>query len=103
MKEPVKMEAIALNLDMTAARNEAIGATVHKERKRLFDFIRKRIPNEADAEDILQDVLYQYVANYDLPEPIEKAANWLFRVAINKITDWYRKKKPVLLEKKVTA
>ncbi|HTY36243.1 MAG TPA: RNA polymerase sigma factor [Bacteroidota bacterium] len=69
---------------------QAVGA----ERRRLFDFIRKRVRTEEDAEDILQDVLFQFVASYSVTEPIEKLTAWLFRVARNKIIDWYRKKRP---------
>jgi len=83
---------------MIAEKQQTITETVQKERKRLFDFIRKRVPVEEDAEDIMQDVFYQLSANYDVMEPIEKMASWLFTVAGNKIIDWYRKKKPILLE-----
>ena len=63
------------------------------ERKRLLDFIRRRVRTEEDAEDILQDVFYQLAAGYSVTEPIEKLTSWLFTVARNKIIDWYRKKK----------
>ncbi|MBI3578345.1 MAG: sigma-70 family RNA polymerase sigma factor [Ignavibacteriales bacterium] len=75
-------------------RNASIQETVGKERKRLFDFIRRRVRNEADAEDILQDVLHQLVASYSVTEPIEKLTSWLFTVARNRIIDWYRKRRP---------
>jgi RNA polymerase sigma factor (sigma-70 family) len=78
---------------MTAQQNELIQQTVHKERKRLLDFIRQRVPSEEDAEDILQDVFYQFVNAYRQMEPIEKATSWLFTVARNRITDLFRKKK----------
>ena len=68
--------------------------TMRAERKRLFDFIRKRVRNQADAEDILQDVFYQLVSSYSVTEPIEKLTAWLFTVARNKIIDWYRKRRP---------
>ena len=73
---------------------KAIEQAVRFERKRLFDFIRRRIRNEADAEDILQDVFYQLVTSYSVTEPIEKLTAWLFTVARNKIVDLYRKRKP---------
>jgi len=63
--------------------------------KRLLGFIRQRVNNEADAEDILQDVWYQFTT---AGEPIEQVGSWLFTVARNKITDSYRKKKPALLD-----
>ncbi|MBA3648891.1 MAG: sigma-70 family RNA polymerase sigma factor [Chitinophagales bacterium] len=78
---------------MTATQNKEIQDTVRKERKRLLDFIRQRVKSEEDAEDILQDVFYQFVNTYRMMEPIEKVTAWLFTVARNKITDLYRKKK----------
>ena len=79
---------------MMAARNEALGQTIAKERTRLLSFIKKRVASEADAEDILQDVFYQLA---DTLEPIEQISSWLFRVTRHKIIDWYRKKKPLQL------
>lgn len=70
-----------------------ISQTVHQERGRLFSFIRKRVKSTLDAEDILQDVFYQFVRVSAEVETIEKASAWLFQVARNKITDLYRKKK----------
>lgn len=64
------------------------------ERKRLLDFIRRRVRTDEDAEDILQDVFYQLATGYSVTEPIEKLTSWLFTVARNKIIDWYRKRKP---------
>ncbi len=64
------------------------------QRPRLFDFIRRRVGTDEDAEDILQDVFYQLAANDDVAGPIEQVTSWLFTVARNKIIDWYRKKKP---------
>jgi DNA-directed RNA polymerase specialized sigma24 family protein len=55
-----------------AERNASAEAAVRNERKRLFDFIRRRVRTEEDAEDILQDVFYQLVASYNVTEPIEK-------------------------------
>jgi RNA polymerase sigma factor (sigma-70 family) len=66
-------------------------------RKKLFDFIKRKIANEDDAEDILQDVFYQFW-NALQNGPIEQAGAWLYRVAENKIIDWYRKRKPVSLD-----
>jgi len=90
-------DAIAISIPMSPTRNERIKETVKKERGRLFDFIKRRVANEDDAEDILQDVFYQYIATVDA-DPIEQTASWLFKVAGNKIIDWYRKKKPVRLD-----
>ena len=63
-------------------------------RARLANFIRRRVPNPGEAEDILQEVFYELVAAYRLFHPVEEAGAWLFRVARNRITDFFRKKKP---------
>jgi RNA polymerase sigma factor (sigma-70 family) len=84
-------------------QDQSINETVKKERGRLLDFIRRRVPEETDAEDILQDVFYQLVETYRLMKPIEQVTNWLFTVARNKITDLYRKKKPVPMSKIIPA
>lgn len=78
---------------MTTRQNAEIQETVRKERKRLLDFIRQRVKSDEDAEDILQDVFYQFTNAYRMMEPIEKVTSWLFTVARNRITDLYRKKK----------
>jgi RNA polymerase sigma factor (sigma-70 family) len=96
---PYRMkDALTIYPLMTASQNEKIKETIKKERGRLFDFIRRRVANEADAEDILQDVFYQYLSNLELVDTLERTASWLFTVAGNKIIDWYRKKKPVSLD-----
>lgn len=76
-------------------RQTSLIAAVKTYSKRLMGFIRKQVPNEADAEDILQDVFYQ-LTNYS--QPIEQLTAWLFTVARNKITDRRRKKQPDLFE-----
>ena len=75
-------------------RTGKLEAAVKTERRRLLDFIRRRVRSEADAEDILQDVFYQLAETDSIAEPIEQLTSWLFTVARNKIIDWYRKKKP---------
>lgn len=75
-------------------RNATIERAAGAERKRLLDFIRRRVRTEEDAEDILQDVFYQLATSYSVTEPIEKLTSWLFTVARNRIIDWYRKKRP---------
>lgn len=80
---------------MTDEQKNNIAQTIKEYSKRLFSFINKRVDNPADAEDILQDVFYQFAGN---TAPIEQLTAWLFRTARNKITDNYRKKKPELLE-----
>jgi len=75
-------------------RNSDITATVLRERTKLGNFIRRRVRDPSDAEDILQDVLHEFVQAYRLPEPIEQVSAWLFRVARNRIIDRFRKRRP---------
>lgn len=70
---------------------------VHEYNDRLAGFIRKRVDREEEAEDILQEVFYQLAEADWLMKPIDRIAGWLFAVARNRITDFYRKKKPDLL------
>ena len=76
-------------------KDSEISAVVVRERSRLGNFIRRRIGNPEEAEDILQDVFYEFVEEFRLPESIEQASAWLFRVARNRIIDRFRKKKEV--------
>jgi RNA polymerase sigma factor (sigma-70 family) len=78
---------------MTTEQDRRISEAVQKERARLRNFIHRRVVNEADAEDILQDVFYEFVQAYRLMKPIEQASAWLFRVARNRIIDLYRRRK----------
>lgn len=89
----VKVMTIAT--EMSEARKNNITEVVNAYSKRLMGFIRKRVSNEADAEDILQDVFYQFIGN---TKPIEQLTSWLFTVTRNKIIDRQRKHKPVLIE-----
>jgi RNA polymerase sigma factor (sigma-70 family) len=75
-------------------QDRQVSEVVAEERSRLRNFIRKRVPNEADVEDILQEVFYELVEANRLLMPIEHVTGWLFRVARNRITDLWRKKKP---------
>jgi len=72
-----------------------ISEVIAEEHARLRNFIRKRVPNEADVEDLLQEVFYELVEANRLLMPIDYVTGWLFRVARNRITDLFRKKKPV--------
>ncbi len=89
---------VTLSIAMSDIQNESIRQTVEKERRRLLEFIRRRVPTQEDAEDVLQDVFYELVNTYRLMKPVEQMASWMFTVARNKITDRYRKKKPDSLE-----
>lgn len=86
-------EWLSIKKPMAAEQNERIQRTVEKERTRLLHFIRKRVDNVADAEDILQDVLFQFTQYLRLGSDIDSLTGWLFAVTRNRITDWFRKKK----------
>lgn len=75
-------------------QDRQISAIVREERSRLRNFIRRRVPDPADAEDILQEVFYKLVEANRLLMPIDHVTGWLFRVARNRITDLFRKQKP---------
>src|SRR5437763_1992283 len=77
-----------------AEQDQQISEVVRREQSRLRSFIRRRVPDPRDAEDILQDVFYELVEANRLLMPIEHVTGWLFRVARNRITDLFRKKKP---------
>ena len=76
-------------------QDRQISAIVAKERSRLRNFIRRRVPDPADAEDILQEVFYKLVEANRLLMPIDHVTGWLFRVARNRITDLFRKRREV--------
>ena len=75
-------------------QDRRISGVVAEERSRLRNFIRRRVPDPADVEDILQEVFYELVEANRLLMPIEHVTAWLFRVARNRITDLFRKRKP---------
>lgn len=79
--------------DTMKDRDSDITATVVRERMKLGNFILRRVRDPGEAEDILQDVFYEFVQAYRLPAPIEQASAWLFRAARNRIIDRFRKKK----------
>ena len=79
---------------MVIEQDRRISEVVEREQSRLRNFIRRRVPDSRDAEDILQDVFYELVEANRLLMPIEHVTGWLFRVARNRITDLFRKKKP---------
>jgi len=79
---------------MSLEQDQRISEVVKRERSRLHNFIRRRVPDPRDAEDILQEVFYELVEANRLLMPIEHVTGWLFRVARNRIADLFRKKKP---------
>jgi RNA polymerase sigma factor (sigma-70 family) len=88
-------DVLTITTAMSAEQNKDITHIIKSMSRRLLGFIKKRVASPQDAEDILQDVFYQYAGN---AENINQAASWLFTVANNKITDSYRKKKLPLAE-----
>ena len=78
-------------------QDSEIASVVRRERGRLLSFIRKRVADAAEAEDVLQEAFYELVAAYRLMQPIEQVGAWLIRVARNRIIDRFRKRRPQLL------
>ena len=87
------MDAVSVER-MAPEQDRRISEVVEREQPRLFNFIRRRVPDPRDAEDVLQDVFYELVEANRLLMPIEHVTGWLFRVARNRITDLFRKKRP---------
>jgi RNA polymerase sigma factor (sigma-70 family) len=88
------MKDVASLERMTLEQDQRIAEVVKQEQSRLGNFIRRRVPDPHDAEDILQEVFYQLVEANRMLMPIEHVTGWLFRVARNRIIDLFRKKKP---------
>ena len=97
MKDPAGLER------MTREQDQRISEVVRQEQARLRHFIRRRVPDPLDAEDILQDVFYALVEANRLLMPIEHVTGWLFRVARNRIIDLFRKKKPEAIDDAIAA
>ncbi|HVO78538.1 MAG TPA: RNA polymerase sigma factor [Candidatus Bathyarchaeia archaeon] len=97
MNDAASLERMALEQD------RRITEAVKQEQSRLRNFIRRRVPDPRDAEDILQDVFYALIEANRLLVPIEHVTGWLFRVARNRITDLFRKKQPESLNDAVLA
>src|SRR5438309_6525055 len=79
---------------MPLEQNRRIAEVVRREQSRLRNFIRRRVPDPRDAEDILQEVFYELLEANSLLMPIDHVTGWLFRVARNRIVDLFRKKRP---------
>lgn len=89
-------ETLAANLLLSDAplaesTEPPLQETVRRERSRLLAFIRRRVPDRDEAEDLVQDVFYELTEAYQLAKPIGRVASWLYAVARHKITDWYRR------------
>jgi RNA polymerase sigma factor (sigma-70 family) len=87
------MKPIAGVERMAVEQDRRIADVVRRERSRLLNFIRRRVPDPRDAEDILQDVFYALVQANRLVMPVDHVAGWLFRVARNRITDLFRSRR----------
>jgi RNA polymerase sigma factor (sigma-70 family) len=85
-------EALREQWTMTE-QDQRISAAIEREQSRLRNFIRKRVTDQGEAEDILQDVFYELIEAYRLMKPIEQITAWMFKVARNRITDLFRRKK----------
>ena len=79
---------------MAFDQERRINEAIRQERPRLRNFIRRRVADEGDAEDILQDVFYELVQAYRMMKPIEQVSAWLYRVARNRIIDLFRRARP---------
>jgi RNA polymerase sigma factor (sigma-70 family) len=91
------MDAALPKPSSASLQDSEIASVVRRERGRLLAFIRRRVADAAEAEDVLQEALYELVAAYRLMQPIEQAGAWLIRVARNRIIDRFRKRRPQLL------
>jgi RNA polymerase sigma factor (sigma-70 family) len=88
---------------MTGEQDQRISEAFGLERARLRNFIRRRVPDENDVEDILQDAFYELVEAYRMMKPVEQVSAWLFRVVRNRITDLFRKKRPEAMPEVVAS
>jgi RNA polymerase sigma factor (sigma-70 family) len=84
-----------------AEQDQALAETLRAEAPRLRSFIRRRVLNAGDAEDVLQDVFYELLQTYRLMKPVERAGAWMFRVARNRIADLFRRQRTVSLNESV--
>jgi len=84
-------------------QDQFLAEAMEREEPRLRSFIRKRVLDTSDAEDVLQDVFYELIAAYRMMQPVEQVTAWMFRVARNRITDLFRRRKAVSLNEPVSA
>lgn len=96
-------EITADELDPIAQQDRLIAAAVERDESRLRSFIRSRVLDTGDAEDVLQDVFYELIQAYRMMKPAEQVTAWLFRVARNRITDLFRRRKSVSLSDGISA
>ena len=96
--ETGRMASRELTID---EQDQLIAKAVERDEPRLRSFIRKRVLDMADAEDVLQDVFYELISAYRMMKPVEQVTAWMFRVARNRIMDLFRRKKAVSLNEPV--
>ena len=84
-------------------QDQFLAEAMEREEPRLRSFIRKRVLDTSDAEDVLQDVFYELIAAYRMMQPVEQVTAWMFRVARNRITDLFRRRKTVSLNEPASA
>jgi RNA polymerase sigma factor (sigma-70 family) len=97
------MSELAATQRMSSKQDGQVGEVLERERSRLRGWIRRRLADPNEVEDIVQDVFFEFVQADQLLSPIEDVGAWLYRVARNRITDWFRKKKPEALADQVIA
>ena len=88
------MSVAADGVERRNEQNRRIGEVIQREGRKLLRFIRRRVKDQTDAEDILQEVFYELTEAYRMMKPVEQAGAWLYRVARNRIVDRFRKKQP---------
>ena len=88
------MSVAADGVERRNEQNRRIGDVIQREGRKLLRFIRRRVKDRTDAEDILQEVFYELTEAYRIMKPVEQAGAWLYRVARNRIIDRFRKKQP---------
>jgi RNA polymerase sigma factor (sigma-70 family) len=91
------MEEVLSSDGITTDQNRRISETILREQARLRQFIRQRVSDASDAEDIFQEVFYELIDAYRLMKPVEQVGAWLFRVARNRIIDLFRRRGPAVL------
>lgn len=91
------MKAVLSVAWMSMEQDQQISETVEREQARLRNFIRRRVADQGEAEDILQEVFYELVESYRLIRPVEQVTAWLYQVARNRITDLFRKRRPLTM------
>jgi RNA polymerase sigma factor (sigma-70 family) len=94
---------VGLAEDRRDEEDRRIEETIQREQSRLRNFIRIRVHDDEEVEDILQDAFYELVEAYRMMRPIEQAGAWLFRVVRNRIIDRFRKKRPLPFSEGVRA